>query len=135
MGINGWGGISGFRAGTSIFIRLMLAGTFISLLADPRTVRPNDTLSVMYAVDLSDSIGAEMRDSSLQFMASTVEKRQGDMEAGLLVFGREAAVELPPRKSFPFERVTALTNMPKDGTDIEKGLSLAAAMIPEENSG
>lgn len=135
MGVNGWGGISGFRAGTSIFIRLMLAGTFTALLADPRTVRPNDTLSVMYAVDLSDSIGAEMRDNSLQFMASTVEKRQGDMEAGLLVFGREAAVELPPRKSFPFERVTALTNMPKDGTDIEKSLTLAAAMIPEENSG
>ncbi|MCM8541219.1 MAG: VWA domain-containing protein, partial [Lentisphaeraceae bacterium] len=135
MGVNGWGGITGFRAGTSIFVRLMLAGTFIALLADPRTVRPNDTLSVMYAVDLSDSIGSEMRDNSLQFMASTVEKRQGDMEAGLLVFGREAAVELPPRKSFPFERVTALTSMPKDGTDIEKGLSLAAAMIPEENSG
>ena len=135
MGVNGWSGISGFRSGTAIFVRLMLAGTFISLLADPRTVRPNDTLSVMYAVDLSDSIGSEMRDSSLQFMASTVEKRKGDMEAGLLVFGREAAVELPPRKSFPFERVTALTSMPKDGTDIEKGLSLAAAMIPEENTG
>lgn len=135
MGVNGWGGITGFRAGTAIFVRLMLAGTFIALMADPRTVRPNETLSVMYAVDLSDSIGSEMRDNSLQFMASTVEKRKGDMEAGLLVFGREAAVELPPRKSFPFERVTALTSMPKDGTDIEKGLSLAAAMIPEENSG
>ena len=135
MGVNGWSGIGGFRNGTSIFVRLMLGGTFIALMADPRTVQPNSTLSVMYAVDLSDSIGQEMRDNSLQFMASTVEKRLGDMEAGLLVFGREAAVELPPRKSFPFERLTALTNTPKDGTDIEKALSLAAAMIPESNNG
>lgn len=50
-----------------------------------------------------------------------------------MVFGRDAAVELPPRRSFPFETINSRVN--RDGTDLAKGLSLAAAMLPEGNQG
>jgi Ca-activated chloride channel homolog len=135
MGLQGYSGLIGRRLHLAIFTRLCLAGCFIMLLSDPRTLQENDGLTVMYAVDLSDSIGAEMRDEALMYMADTVTARPPNDEAGLLVFGSEAAIELPPRKSFPFERITSLTGLPKDGTDIEKALSLASAMIPEERNG
>ena len=135
MGIQGYSGLLGKRLQTAIFTRLLLAGCFITLLADPRTLQENEGLTVMYAVDLSDSIGPEMRDEALQYMAHTVADRPPKDEAGLLVFGNDASVELPPRKAFAFERITSLTSLPKDGTDVEKALSLASAMIPEERNG
>ena len=120
MGSQGYSGLFGKRLQVAIFTRLCLAGCFIALLADPRTLQQNEGLTVMYAVDLSDSIGPEMRDNALQYMAETVADRPPRDEAGLLVFGNDAAVELPPRKAFAFERITSLTSLPKDGTDIEK---------------
>jgi Ca-activated chloride channel homolog len=133
MGSQGFSGLSPFRNASAQVCRLCLAGLFIMLLAKPQTQRENKTLTVMYAVDLSDSIGSEMRDASLEFMAETVAARPGTDEAGLLAFGSDAAVELPPRKSFAFERIQ--TTLAKDGTNLEKALSLASAMIPEENNG
>ena len=49
------------------------------------------------------------------------------------MFGRNAAVELPPRASFPFEAINS--QIDRDGTNLEQGLSLAAAMLPEEKQG
>ena len=135
FGLQGYSGLIGKRLHVAIFTRLCLAGCFITLLADPRTLQENEGLTIMYAVDLSDSIGPEMRDEALQYMAGTVAERPPKDEAGLLVFGNDAAVELPPRKAFAFERITSLTGLPKDGTDIEKALSLSSAMIPEERNG
>jgi uncharacterized membrane protein len=52
------------------------------------------------------------------------------------VFGRNAAVELPPRMSLSFDDFEAVSTLvAKDGTDLEKGLSLAAAMIPDGHEG
>ena len=50
-----------------------------------------------------------------------------------MVFGREAAVELPPRANFPLEALRS--QVAHDATNIEKGLSLAAAMLPDGNPG
>jgi hypothetical protein len=50
-----------------------------------------------------------------------------------VIFGREAAVELPPRQSFPFEAINS--RVARDGSNLAKGLGLAAAMLPEANQG
>lgn len=42
-------------------------------------------------------------------------------------------MELPPRQSFPFEAINS--QFARDGTNLENGLALAAAVIPEENPG
>jgi len=88
----------------------------------------------VYAVDISDSIGDGAIDSALAFVSGQVQNKPPQDEAGLIVFGGTAAVELPPQQSFPFEGVVA-SRVRRDATNIEQALSLAAAMLPAENRG
>jgi len=129
----GGAGLSRWRALVALFTRLAMIAAFILLLAEPRAVRRSDVLSVIYALDISDSMGAKVRDQSLGWIMQTATAKPPKDEAGLVVFGRDAAVELPPRANFPFEAINS--RVAKDGTDIGQALSLAAAMLPEENQG
>jgi len=129
----GFSGLRGFRATLALVVRFCLVGLFIVLLAEPRSVRRSDVLAVVYALDVSDSIGEGASDSALNYMARTASERPQKGRAGLVVFGRNAAVELPPRASFPFEAINS--RIAADGTNLAKGLSLAAAMLPQEHLG
>ena len=133
MHFAGSSGLTGWRAQAALVSRLLLVGTFAALLAEPRAVRKSDTLSVVYALDVSDSMGEKISDKSMQWILDSVRQKPEKDEAGLVVFGRDAAVELPPRKSFPYETINSRVS--RDGTDLAKGLSLASAMLPEGNQG
>jgi uncharacterized membrane protein/Mg-chelatase subunit ChlD len=129
----GGGGLSRGRALAALLTRFVLLGAFILLLAEPRAVRRSDTLAVVYALDVSDSMGSKVRDQALGWIMQTVTIKPPKDEAGLVIFGNDAAVELPPRTSFPFEAINS--RVARDGTDLGKALSLAAAMLPEEHQG
>lgn len=126
-------GLSRGRAVAALLVRLTMIAAFILLLAEPRAVRRSDVLSVVYALDVSDSMGSKVRDQALNWIMQTATTKPPKDEAGLVVFGRDAAVELPPRASFPFEAINS--RVAKDGTDLGQAMSLAAAMLPEENQG
>ena len=134
MHLAGYSGLSRQRSILSLWIRFALCAAFVMVLAEPRAVRTRDVISVVYALDVSDSIGDASVDRALEYVAGQVQRKPEHDEAGLVVFGGTAAVELPPRTSFPFEGVVA-SRVQRDATDIEQSLSLAAAMLPEENRG
>jgi Ca-activated chloride channel homolog len=129
----GGSGLAGGRALVALLTRLSVAALFITLLAEPRAVRKSDVLSVVYALDVSDSMGEKVSDQALSWVMQSVQKKPEKDEAGLVVFGREAAVELPPRQTFPFETINS--RVAKDGSDLAKALALSAAMLPEGNQG
>lgn len=129
----GWGGQGGWRHATALAVRFALLLTVIAALAEPRAVRSSDALSLVYCVDTSDSIGDRVVDQARNWMLTTVGQKPPKDDAGLVAFGRDAAVELPPRQSFPFERFA--TRIARDGTDLEQALSLSAAVIPEDRPG
>lgn len=133
MSFAGLSGLSRLRALLSLITRLGLVGVFIMLLAEPRAVRRSDILSTVYALDVSDSIGEVAQERALEYVTKTVSGKPEKDEVGLVVFGRNAAVELPPRITFTFEVINS--RIAKDSTNIEKGLSLAGAILPEENQG
>ena len=142
MHLAGFSGLSRSRAQIALQTRLVLAGLFVMLMAEPRAVRSDDSLSVVYVVDISDSIRGDREqidrtDAALSFVARTVSEKPQEDQAGLVVFGRDAAVELPPKNSFPFETESVYFNsiIEGDATNIEEALSLAAAMLPEEKRG
>lgn len=134
MHLAGYSGLSRQRAVFSLIVRFALCAAFVMVLAEPRAVRTRDVISVVYALDVSDSIGDASVDKALEYVAGHVQRKPERDEAGLVVFGGTAAVELPPRTSFPFEGVVA-SRVQRDATNIEQSLSLAAAMLPEENRG
>src|SRR4051812_23991597 len=56
MHFAGGSGLTGWRAQAALFSRLILAGLFTVVLAEPRAVRKSDRLSVIYTLDVSDSM-------------------------------------------------------------------------------
>ncbi|MBM4035149.1 MAG: VWA domain-containing protein [Planctomycetes bacterium] len=130
----GYSGLRGVRALVALAVRFVVLGVFIMALADPRAVRTSNVLSVLYALDVSDSMGDTASKKAMEFILRTAgeEKPEKD-EAGLLVFARQAMVELPPRVTFPFEAINS--RVARDGTNIEKALSLASAMLPDTKQG
>jgi len=126
----GYGGLYRLRAQAALMARLVVLGGFVLLLAGPHAVRSSDRLAVVYLLDLSDSIGEKAVDRALEYVLKTVSRKPSTDAAGLVVFGRNAGVELPPRTTFPYEAINV--RVLKDGTNLEKALSLAAALAPED---
>jgi hypothetical protein len=137
MSLNGFSGLNRRRALVALLVRLSLVGLFVALIAEPRSVRTKDNLSVVYALDVSDSIGQDARNAASELIARTVSEKPETDEAGLIVFGSNAAVELPPRMSFPLEGNQVIYNsrINKDATNVEQALSLSAALLPEDTRG
>ncbi|MFO0975486.1 MAG: VWA domain-containing protein [Planctomycetaceae bacterium] len=129
----GHAGLPYRRGMMAAFIRLCLCGLLIVVLAEPRAVRTSDVVSVVYNVDVSDSVN-QFRGKMLEFVADTAAKKPGSDQAGLVVFGRTAAVEYPPKETFPFEKFIN-SQVSQDATNLEQSLALSAAMLPEENLG
>ncbi len=135
MSIAGIGGLTASRAAMATLVRLCLAGLLVIVLAEPRSIRKSDRLSVVYAMDISDSIGEITGEAARGFFAKTVgDKPPGDW-AGLVVFGRNAAVEFPPREAPPPEDTAINSLIEPDATNLEQALSLSAAMLPEDSRG
>ncbi|MEZ5943307.1 MAG: VWA domain-containing protein [Planctomycetaceae bacterium] len=139
---NGWHGLNRGRALQSLFVRFLVVGVFVALLAEPRSVRTTDQLSVVYAVDISESIHRSQVEAALGFVAKTVAEKPATDEAGWIAFGNTAAVEVPPSAD---SRRTALMSNPndiqfnsrvdRDATNIEQALNLASAVIDEDTRG
>lgn len=141
MSVTGWSGLNRRRTVQSLIVRLLLLGTFVMLMTEPRSVQTSDQLSVVYAVDISESIHPDQVNEALKFVARTVSEKPEQDEAGLIVFGSSAAVELPPSAAFPVDEnspegsIHLNSRIDRDATNIEQTLSLAAAVLPEQNRG
>jgi len=133
MQVAGYGGLRGARAVVALWVRLALLAACAAALAGPRAVRTSEAITVLYTVDLSDSVGDRAVEEALTYVATTVHGREEEDEAGLVVFGRNAAVELPPRSVYPFDEGSLSINsrVARDGTNLADALSLSAAMLSE----
>lgn len=129
----GHAGLPARRGALAGFCRLCICGLLILILAEPRAVRTSDVVSVVYSVDVSDSVN-EARNQALEMVAGTAAEKPATDQAGLVVFGRTAAVEYPPRETFPFEKYIN-SRVSQDATNLEQSLALSAAMLPEEHLG
>ncbi len=139
---NGWHGLNRGRALQSLFVRLLIVGVFVALLAEPRSVRTTDKLAVVYAVDISESIHQSQVEAALGFVARTVSEKPKTDQAGWIAFGSSAAVEVPP--SVDDGRAALMSNpadiqfnsrVDRDATNIEQALSLSMAVIDENTRG
>jgi len=137
MHVAGYAGLGYARSLVALELRLILAGLFVVLLAEPRSVRTSDNLSVIYAVDVSDSISEGSTTKAFEFLAKTAQKKPQNDQVGLVIFGKNAAVEFKADKRVPLEdnTVPIFSLIDKEATNIAQGLALSAAMLPEDNQG
>lgn len=134
MHVAGYAGLPKVRGTIALLMRLCLLGLIVMVLAEPRSVRSRDVMSIVFALDVSDSIYSP--DDALKYVTQTVQtmrpKGKSD-QAGLIIFGKTPACELSPSMSFPFEAFNSQVD--RGATNIEQTLSYAGALLPEEDQG
>jgi len=129
----GYGGLPKVRGVLSLLIRLSLLALFAIVLAEPRAVRSRDVMAAMFVVDVSDSIRGDSTDASLRYVAAASTTKPTNDQMGLIFFGKTPAVELPPRMTYVYEAINS--QFDRGATNIEQALSLASAMLPDDQQG
>ncbi|HEY63024.1 MAG TPA: VWA domain-containing protein [Caldilineae bacterium] len=117
------------RVWGSVALRLGIALAIVLSLAGMQLVREVDTLTVVYLIDLSDSISAAERERAERFIRESVQAMPPNGRAAIVAFGHDALVErlasedrdVPPIASVP---VTTRTNL-------AAALRLGLALFPE----
>jgi uncharacterized membrane protein/Mg-chelatase subunit ChlD len=113
---------------TAIYVLLVLA------LAETQWVRTSDRLTVMYLLDQSLSVSQTQTDAMVDYINRAIATQRDaarEDRAGVIVFGREAAIEIPPvddDQSMP--RVE--TTVDRDHTDLSSAMKLARASFPHD---
>ncbi len=98
----------------------------------------SDKMTVIYLLDQSDSIARAKRDLMLNFAIQSVRQFRNDSRddrSGLIVFGREAAIEFPPfHDDLPDVKGVESYLGRTDATNLEAALKLAQASFPEDSA-
>ncbi len=134
MHVAGYGGLPRGRGTVALFVRLLLVGLFAMVLAEPRAVRTKNAMSVVFALDVSDSI--YNTDNAIKYITETVQNQrpQGtEDQQSLIIFGKAAAVEIPPTTQFPLEKLNS--RIDHGATNLEQALSMSSAVIKEDLQG
>lgn len=130
------GALGGWRAVIANTLRSLVLTGVILALASPQWNRFSENVSVAYLLDQSDSIPLEYRSEMLRYVSNNVERfrreAKGD-RAAVIVFGREAAVEVPPVAFAPNSR-NIESNVDPTATNLADSLAKAAALLPNSSA-
>lgn len=126
-------GLGRLRRWLALALRLAVLSLVIAALAEVQWVRVSDRLTVIYLVDQSLSIPPERRAGLRRYVNEAIARhRQQQDRAGVIVFGREAAVEIPPiDESVPLAEA-AEAPLDPEFTNLAAALRLAQASFPED---
>lgn len=122
----------------ALLLRSVVVTAIVLALAGIQLVRIGDRVTVMYLLDQSESVPQAKRQLMLDYVIREVRAHRnaarGD-EAGILVFAREAAIEIPPFD----DEIPPLRGLESylgrtDATDLEGALKLAQAVMPEDTA-
>jgi Mg-chelatase subunit ChlD len=118
----------------ALALRVAIAAVFILALAEPNWQSLLHRLSVMFVVDASSSIQRAELDSAVKYVSAAAQQRdasRGD-RAGMVVFGRDPSVEVPPTdRSWRVARVESQCD--PQSTNLESALRLAEATLPTDS--
>jgi Ca-activated chloride channel family protein len=109
-----------------------LAALAVALL-NPRWFQPSAALDVIFAVDLSRSVGQEGREKAREVMEVAAGLKKVATRTGLMSFGSAPEWELPPREEIAAAEFSALLD--REETDIQAALQGAAAQIGDGRQG
>jgi uncharacterized protein YegL len=140
-------GMTGARRWSAILLRVVLVGVLLAMLAGVSIIRTTDRVAVIACVDRSGSIeqfyragekapgavGPAYPQAVRDFLKSAEKSRKPEDLAGVVLFGAFAAASGMLEPS-PF-LIPDDWNGNADGTNIERALRLAGAMIPPDAAG
>ncbi len=126
-------GLGPLRRPLAIGIRVMVVILLILALAKLQSVRTDDRLTTIFLLDLSESIPREWQQKMIEFVNGQVDRKNTRDLAGVITFGKNARVEVPPTPHFSpisgFENPVDL-----EYTDIGGAIKQALASFPEDTA-
>lgn len=127
-------GLGRWRWLLAMTLRSLVVGLIILAIADLQHREKSDKLTVLYLLDQSLSIPEDQRDAMRRFVNESVaEHRRDEKEdrAGVIVFGRDAEVELPP-VDFDYG-ITRIESTPdRNYSNLEGALQKAMSLFPPD---
>ena len=121
--------LSTARRRLALALRVLVCGFLVLALAGTQLVRFNRDLAVMFVVDYSDSVGPEAKQHAADFINQAVKTRQAGDNWGVVVFGRDAFVQLAPGIAPTLGKIQTVP--PGEFTDISGAMRLATASLPD----
>ncbi len=116
------------REKSALAIRLLVLICLVIALAQPYQGLPSQETTVMYVVDVSESVSQEQLDEVRDFIVEANSTMEPEDQGGIVVFGANALLETPPSAGGSFSTFHSIPR--RNYTNIEAGLELALANLP-----
>lgn len=126
-------GLGRWRRWRALTLRSLLVALLVLALAEVQLVQVSDRVAVIYLVDRSLSIPEEKIQATIEYVNASIRKQRDQSRedfAGVIAFGREAAVEIPP-VAFDAQLADHFeTAVDAEATNLQAALRLAGALLP-----
>lgn len=118
------------RDSVSLALRVTIVTLLALGLAGTQISRAADKLAVIFLIDVSDSVGTEIREQQLEYVRQSIQNMGPDDVYGVVVFGANSVTEHPVnavRDLGPIQSAPASSN-----TDIAEAIRLGLALFPDD---
>jgi len=129
----GLAGLGRVRRWVVLGVRTVVLLLLIAALAEIQMVRISDRLTVVYLLDQSLSIPPQRRAAMIEYVNRAIQEHRKDRDrVGVIVFGRDAAIEIPPFDDDVQLAPVIESALDQDYTNLAGALKLAQASFPED---
>ncbi len=126
-------GMGGVRRWVALLLRTLVVLLLVLAAADLQIVETADHLTVIYLLDQSMSIPAKNRQAMIEYVKAEVKKQRRDKDrAAVIVFGRDAAIEVPPFDDDVQFGAAIESPIDPEYTNLAAAMKLAQATFPED---
>jgi len=126
-------GLSGPRRIVALILRSSVMILLTLCLAGVHWTETSKSVSVVYVVDTSDSVPAELQRAAERFVHRSKQRMRQDDRAGLISFDGTAEIEQVPMKGRDYTSPLSPADHPEQ-TNLAGALRLAAAVFPPDSA-
>lgn len=114
----------------SLLLRTLIVILIILSLAGLESVRATDQLSVVFVIDLSDSLGGDALTTAENYIRDSIAHMAADDRFGVVIFGQEARIVRPVSVTRNLNPIHS--EIHPGNTDIAEGLRKALSIFPPD---
>src|SRR5579883_421196 len=127
-----WSGLAPDQIRQSLIVRVVIVSLVILALAGLRFVSRAHRLTTLFLLDVSQSIRPDQRADSITFIQKALDAKKGGDEAGVIVFGKDPYVEIPPSNDVTLNGIHA--GVSGDATNLQSALQTAESTFGSDTS-
>jgi uncharacterized membrane protein/Mg-chelatase subunit ChlD len=137
FGFHSLSGLGRWRRLLALGLRTLVLLLIVAALSEMQYQRTSDRLTVIYLLDQSLSIPEARRAAMIRYVNTSIrEQREGEKQdrAGVIVFGKNAEVEVPP-VDFNIQIARKVESLlDRDFTNLSGAMQRAMAMFPHDSA-